>query len=487
MRIQINTEQVREIGQRLVTEAQQVQEMDAGLNSAVYNLDMWAWDGLNRARAEPLLAEIHPNSDQIAQQLSELGHLMQRIAQTFEQVDRDVVHPIPPSPEPWDEIGRKRTIEEKLSWWIRQLQKLVDMAMLALLRRWLPGLGEFVSLQGDAGATIPLAELGLPFSGYVSGENGITIKHNEDGSYSVIIGRAGSVGIDWSHHDVVGAQVGLRGEKGFEFQFNPDEAGDLSKMALLLTTLAGTTAAAAMFPNMGSTLAQLTDGLAMNVLSDDLVSVSGAGGVEGEIELDAGPIGELGVEGKEMVGIERRLGDQGWETVASHTVSLEAGGKLTLLEELKAERKLGYQVTLSHVDLDAGGSGTELVIEIDSSVGQGLSFEGLGEVFPPSVGDQLSFAEVDGIPGLDLDIQSSEFGKIKLVCYPEGSAQEVAAQLENGGLLDIIHSSPGNASISSGTTQTVGGEIKAGLGGQSVGVELKSEVSRGQEVTVAEW
>lgn len=87
MRIQIHTERVREVGQQLLAEAQRIQETGAGLDSAIYGLDVEAWDGVNRARAEPLLEQIEPNANGVVQELSRLGKMLIHVADTFEQED----------------------------------------------------------------------------------------------------------------------------------------------------------------------------------------------------------------------------------------------------------------------------------------------------------------------------------------------------------------------------------------------------------------
>ena len=58
MKIRIDTQQVYEAGRRFTCESQQIMTMAQILDHAIQNLDLWAWDGRSRARAEPLLAQV---------------------------------------------------------------------------------------------------------------------------------------------------------------------------------------------------------------------------------------------------------------------------------------------------------------------------------------------------------------------------------------------------------------------------------------------
>jgi uncharacterized protein YukE len=87
MLIRINTERVREAGQRLIAEAQNLEEASGSLDGSIASLDTWAWDGVSRGRAEPLLSRARPDGDGLAQQLEELGRKLVRVADIFEHED----------------------------------------------------------------------------------------------------------------------------------------------------------------------------------------------------------------------------------------------------------------------------------------------------------------------------------------------------------------------------------------------------------------
>lgn len=86
--IRIDTERVREVGQRLIAEAERIHETGVRLSSTVNHLDIWAWDGISRARAEPLLEQIRPQTDQCSQELQRLGQILQHVADIFEEQDK---------------------------------------------------------------------------------------------------------------------------------------------------------------------------------------------------------------------------------------------------------------------------------------------------------------------------------------------------------------------------------------------------------------
>lgn len=86
-RIRINTDHVREVGQRLLSAGDHVSEISHELQRAMGSLDTWAWDGYSRRRAESLLARVRPESNRVAEGLDDLGRKLLRVADTFELED----------------------------------------------------------------------------------------------------------------------------------------------------------------------------------------------------------------------------------------------------------------------------------------------------------------------------------------------------------------------------------------------------------------
>ncbi|RLC77682.1 MAG: hypothetical protein DRJ03_26460 [Chloroflexi bacterium] len=62
-------------------------EIGRELQNAIGSLDTGAWDGRSRARAEPLLGRVRPESGRVQHQLEELGYKLMRVANIFEQED----------------------------------------------------------------------------------------------------------------------------------------------------------------------------------------------------------------------------------------------------------------------------------------------------------------------------------------------------------------------------------------------------------------
>ena len=86
-KIRIQTESVREAGQRFIAEGDHLAEIGQALQGAIGSLDTWAWDGVSRARAEPLLGRVRPESTAVAEELERLGRTLVRVADVFEQED----------------------------------------------------------------------------------------------------------------------------------------------------------------------------------------------------------------------------------------------------------------------------------------------------------------------------------------------------------------------------------------------------------------
>ena len=86
-KIRIQTESVREAGQRFIAEGDHLAEIGQALQGAIGSLDTWAWDGVSRARAEPLLGRVRPESATVAEELERLGRTLVHVADAFEQED----------------------------------------------------------------------------------------------------------------------------------------------------------------------------------------------------------------------------------------------------------------------------------------------------------------------------------------------------------------------------------------------------------------
>ncbi len=99
-RIRIDTEYAREVGRRIISEADCVAQIGNELRNAIGSLDTGAWDGRSRARAAPLLDRVRPENEWVKHQLEELGYKLVRVANIFEDKDQDVVKAI--TEIPWD-------------------------------------------------------------------------------------------------------------------------------------------------------------------------------------------------------------------------------------------------------------------------------------------------------------------------------------------------------------------------------------------------
>jgi WXG100 family type VII secretion target len=86
-KIRIDTERVRDVGRRFSSEGDHIDQINHELQQAIGNLDTWAWDGRSRAKAEPMLDQVRPESVRAANGLDELSRKLMLVAETFEQKD----------------------------------------------------------------------------------------------------------------------------------------------------------------------------------------------------------------------------------------------------------------------------------------------------------------------------------------------------------------------------------------------------------------
>lgn len=86
-KIRIDTEHAREVGRRLVAEGDRMDGIGQELQSAIGGLDTGSWDGISRARAEPMLDRVRPEVARVAEGLDELGRKLRHVAEVFEQED----------------------------------------------------------------------------------------------------------------------------------------------------------------------------------------------------------------------------------------------------------------------------------------------------------------------------------------------------------------------------------------------------------------
>jgi uncharacterized protein YukE len=86
-RIRVNTEQVMEAGGQLSAGSGRLAEIGHALRGAVGGLNVGAWEGVSRGRAEPLLGRVGPESRRLANDLAALGRTLERVASVFEEED----------------------------------------------------------------------------------------------------------------------------------------------------------------------------------------------------------------------------------------------------------------------------------------------------------------------------------------------------------------------------------------------------------------
>jgi uncharacterized protein YukE len=85
--IRIDTDYAREVGRKLKSCGDRIDDIGLELQGAIGRLDTWAWDGQSRSRAEPMLNRVRRESESVARGLGDLGHKLQCVADMFERED----------------------------------------------------------------------------------------------------------------------------------------------------------------------------------------------------------------------------------------------------------------------------------------------------------------------------------------------------------------------------------------------------------------
>lgn len=91
--IRVHPDSLREAAQVLAYRSRSVAAIGEELQRAVHHLDLGAWDGWSRARAESLLSRVGPESRHLAEQLEDLSRKLARAADEFEQTDNFAANP----------------------------------------------------------------------------------------------------------------------------------------------------------------------------------------------------------------------------------------------------------------------------------------------------------------------------------------------------------------------------------------------------------
>jgi uncharacterized protein YukE len=102
-KIRIETELVREMGHQMRAEAEQLAEIGRSLQAAIRDLDTRSWDGISRARAEPMLESVRGQAARVADDLAVLGRKLATVADTFEHQDQAAARGL--EGMPWVEWG----------------------------------------------------------------------------------------------------------------------------------------------------------------------------------------------------------------------------------------------------------------------------------------------------------------------------------------------------------------------------------------------
>ena len=120
-KIRIHTESVRGAGRRFIAKSNHLAEIGQALQGAIGSLDTWAWDGVSRARAEPLLGRVRPESATVAEELERLGHMLIHVADVFEHEDNTAAGNLAGMPwVDWDTIGGGSILDiigDLKPWW----------------------------------------------------------------------------------------------------------------------------------------------------------------------------------------------------------------------------------------------------------------------------------------------------------------------------------------------------------------------------------
>ena len=364
-------------------------------------------------------------------------------------------------------------LSDRLSEAVRINDGSINKALSYLLRSDSPGSNESVHFRTEKDVTFTSVK--------IKGGSEVQLVRLADGRYELVVSSSASAGAHVSAGAEGELKLGkrefggsasvegevLRGLAGeMVYEFDPNEPGDMTKLALFLAGL-GTT----QLPGL-SAVPGLPTGMALPAISgmENLKKVEFAGSTEGSAEFSVGAFveligGEVGAEVGNAAAVERNENGQ-WEVISGANLKV-SGGFDSLIKDIAREG----EVTGEHIYNPATGEEhTRVTIDLKAEEGQGLNLSELGKLIPKADLQKIA---------LDLD----RYEQIVIEYEIDGNMGEIGGELiRDHGI------APGSALDQAKITIRAiqGTDTGAGISGQAgagvtVGVGVDYEVGRATE------
>jgi hypothetical protein len=335
-------------------------------------------------------------------------------------------------------------------------------------------------LKGDV--TLPGIEVGVPGSFKIPAGSTITVTRDDKGFYTLTIEQAGGVGL---REDLISAEGGLHvGDKKYKvgpdigveataeingsmsYRFDPNERGDMTKMALLLSRtgaplpLAGLESLAipALF-NVSANLQSFKAGTKASASGNvDIYAIKPVAGAELKIEAGNGMSFEKTEDGNVRV---------------SQYVSLAADGKVSVLD--KIDRGVRAETTLEQIVDTQGKESTRVTVEVSTEKGAELTIDKLEKYIPKTALEKI---KIKGNEEHSITVEYT-------LDHPAETVKQTLLSARDGlNLQPLLADAEIKVSTTSKVSLGLGAETKVGGVSQSVGLNGDVEVVRSNERTV---
>lgn len=484
--MQANYGDLQKIATHFGHQAEKSKQLHRSLAYRMQQLQDDGWEGVGSSAffAEmtqhvlPVLGRLEKAFEQAQQTTREIANLIRAAEEDAASVFK--------GHSPKVQAGKDK-VSNNLDLLHRSTDLLVQEGLKLVLPTDRPNADEYITIRGEGGVKIPLAELGLPCSGYLDGSEEITIKRLSDGTYHLIISRENGIGLSESVEGSgweFSAQAGLRAKDSYEFSFNPEIPGDLSKMAALATTIGGSDAISRLGVNVPF-VAQAAMGLrqlAVESAKDHLMrtNVTLGNGVQLEGKLS---FLKQELHGAHMVGftMQRDSLNDPMTYVASHQISFGTEGAIELarLKEnlgLAHNAEIALSVNQVYNSLSPTASQTQLVVTASS---QGNLTDSAQAKSSPNGAN---------LPGVEFEVNDAgSITRERTFVYTLNQpAESVIRTLQQGNFDPILANS--SHEWSSTTTIEHNHDVKAKIGiplvpSQELGIEAKGGYATGYEIS----
>jgi uncharacterized protein YukE len=346
----------------------------------------------------------------------------------------------------------------------------LDDGLTSLLGDPQAGESESIRLKVKGDVSIPGFEVGAPGSLKVEGAKEVTIT-KESGKYKLVLSNGGGVGIEepllpggeaklklgkntYGGSVDVSVEAMAKGEVEATYEFDPNRAGDMTKMAAFMYGIGV----------LDSTAGPLV-APALYTMKDNLVGIKMGSGGEVSAQANASALIKLaGVKSEvQLMGSgELRKVDGQWENIQHTELKLDREASV-LTNQAGREMKASYE-TITHAD---GTQSVKVVVDVQSESGSKLKLDDLKTIAPSLKSMQTSKQEFEAVK-LEFIVDAPLETAKKMIGTP-GDGINWKALDENSSL--VVHER-------CGTEMGLGASGKVQVPTQKIGIGVEADVVR---------